>query len=103
MRISRNHSWRHKYCGIIVRHYNERCFFVGKTDSFVCFVEDGEEEKKLEYNPSALLATDLIHGERVAVLLSSGYVDEENHRVYVWDDDGDEILSSSPYAFQHLP
>ncbi len=92
------YTWQQNDSTVLHLDYmkNDTLCFV--TDSFVCFVEDGEEEKKLEYNPSALLATDLIHGERVAVLLSSGYVDEENHRVYVWDDDGDEILSSSPVS-----
>ncbi len=71
------------------------------TDSFVAYIEDGVEEIKLEYSASSLLSFDVAHGTDVAVLLSSGYVDEVNHRVFSWDKNGKSILdpaSVSPNA-----
>jgi len=71
------------------------------TDSFVAFVEDGVAETKLEYTVSSLLSFDVQHAEEISVLLSSGYVDEVNHRVFMWDKNGKCILdpaSVSPDA-----
>lgn len=62
------------------------------TDAFVAYVTDGQVENKLEYSVSSLLGFDVQHATEVFVLLSSGYVDEINHRVYSWDKDGDCIL-----------
>lgn len=95
-------TWQQNDLTVLKLDYmkNDTLCFV--TDAFVSFVEDGEQDVKLEYNPTALLSVDLLHGERVAVLLSSGYVDEENHRIYMWNDDGHEMLNSSPVSPQAM-
>ncbi len=62
------------------------------TDSFVAYIEDGACETMLEYSVASLLSFDVVHGSEVSVLLSSGYVDEVNHRVYAWDKNGKCIL-----------
>lgn len=62
------------------------------TDSFVAYIEDGVAETKLEYAISSLLSFDLQHADEISVLLSSGYVDEDNHRVFAWDKNGKAIL-----------
>ncbi len=74
------------------------------TDCFVSVISNGTEETKLEYAVSSLLSYDIQHGEEFSVLLSSGYVDEMNHRVFSWDKNGNSILnpaSVSP-AVTHL-
>lgn len=62
------------------------------ADSFVSYITDGVSETKLEYSVSSLLDFDVDHGKEVAVLLSSGYVDEVNHRVYAWNAGGNCVL-----------
>ncbi len=62
------------------------------TDSFVAYIENGAAETKLEYAVSSLLSFDVSHATEVSVLLSSGYVDEVNHRVFTWDKNGKCIL-----------